>query len=303
MIEDLGSYQVLYGTVDGTPVRARLSGDEQLQISRDLSASPCAGEDLFFFDRETGKTVHTMRGERDLRDSRTGPRAAAAAAGDPLHRPLRRLPLHHVLHLQPEQRHHRQSPLPDRRPRQLRRHPPRPPPSDARWATPSSSPSSRSCWWWSSATSSPSCCARPFRGKWLVRFLVLLPWTTPIALGTIGFLWFFDSLYSPIDWLLRHFGLLGHPGALLGVAQQPLLARPAGAGDAGGHHRPRLAAAAPGGGDHAGRDELHPPGDHRGRRGRRRRLFPAPVPDRPAAALPGDRAWRSSSPPSSPSPT
>ena len=55
-----------------------------------------------------------------------------------------------------------------------------------------------------------------FRGKWLVRFLVLLPWTAPIALGTIGYLWFLDSVYSPIDWLLRHWGLLGRPGALLG---------------------------------------------------------------------------------------
>lgn len=55
-----------------------------------------------------------------------------------------------------------------------------------------------------------------FRGKWLVRFLLLLPWTTPIALGSIGFLWFFDSLYSPLDWVLRHLGLLGHPGALFG---------------------------------------------------------------------------------------
>jgi len=55
-----------------------------------------------------------------------------------------------------------------------------------------------------------------FRGKWLVRFLLLLPWTTPIALGTIGFLWYFDSLYSPIDWFLRQVGLLGHPDALLG---------------------------------------------------------------------------------------
>jgi len=57
---------------------------------------------------------------------------------------------------------------------------------------------------------------RPFRCKWLVRFLLLLPWTTPIALGTIGFLWFFDSLYSPLDWILRQLGLLGGPGALLG---------------------------------------------------------------------------------------
>jgi multiple sugar transport system permease protein len=55
-----------------------------------------------------------------------------------------------------------------------------------------------------------------FRGKWLVRFLILLPWTAPIALGTIGYLWFLDSVYSPLDWLFRHWGVLGRPGALLG---------------------------------------------------------------------------------------
>ena len=58
--------------------------------------------------------------------------------------------------------------------------------------------------------------ARPFRCKWLIRFLIMLPWTAPIALGTIGFLWFLDSVFSPIDWLLRTWGLLGKPGDLLG---------------------------------------------------------------------------------------
>jgi multiple sugar transport system permease protein len=48
-----------------------------------------------------------------------------------------------------------------------------------------------------------------FRGKRLVRFLVLLPWTTPVALGVIGWLWLLDSVYSPIDWTLREVGLLG----------------------------------------------------------------------------------------------
>ncbi|MFL5759903.1 MAG: carbohydrate ABC transporter permease [Thermomicrobiales bacterium] len=48
-----------------------------------------------------------------------------------------------------------------------------------------------------------------FNGKRLVRFLILLPWTTPIALSTIGWLWLLDSLYSPIDWVLRDLGLLG----------------------------------------------------------------------------------------------
>lgn len=58
-----------------------------------------------------------------------------------------------------------------------------------------------------------------FRGKWLVRFLVMLPWTAPISLGTIGWLWMFDSIFSPIDWILRKIGLLGAPGALLGPMQ------------------------------------------------------------------------------------
>lgn len=47
-----------------------------------------------------------------------------------------------------------------------------------------------------------------FRGKWFVRFLVLLPWTTPVALSTISWLWLLDSIYSPIDWVLRQLGLL-----------------------------------------------------------------------------------------------
>ncbi len=48
-----------------------------------------------------------------------------------------------------------------------------------------------------------------FKGKRLVRFLVLLPWTTPVALGVLGWFWMLDSVYSPIDWLMREVGLLG----------------------------------------------------------------------------------------------
>jgi multiple sugar transport system permease protein len=47
-----------------------------------------------------------------------------------------------------------------------------------------------------------------FKGKWLVRFLVLLPWTTPIALSTIAWLWLLDSVFSPIDWVLRELGAI-----------------------------------------------------------------------------------------------
>ncbi|ONI87721.1 ABC transporter permease [Saccharothrix sp. ALI-22-I] len=62
-----------------------------------------------------------------------------------------------------------------------------------------------------------------FRGKWLVRFLVLLPWTTPVALSSISWLWLLDSIYSPIDWVLRFFGFLG-PGENLYWLGQPGLA-------------------------------------------------------------------------------
>lgn len=54
-----------------------------------------------------------------------------------------------------------------------------------------------------------------FRGKWVARMLIMLPWATPIALGTIGWLWFLDSKFSPVDWVLQSIGLLG-PGTLLG---------------------------------------------------------------------------------------
>lgn len=57
--------------------------------------------------------------------------------------------------------------------------------------------------------------AEDFRGKWIARMLIMLPWATPIALGTIGWFWFLDSKFSPIDWVLQSVGLLG-PGTLLG---------------------------------------------------------------------------------------
>lgn len=55
---------------------------------------------------------------------------------------------------------------------------------------------------------------RQFWGRWIVRFLILLPWATPIAIGVIGWLWMYDSVFSPIDWIFRQIHLLG-PGGLL----------------------------------------------------------------------------------------
>lgn len=48
-----------------------------------------------------------------------------------------------------------------------------------------------------------------FRGKWIVRLLILLPWVAPISLGTIGWLWIFDPVYSIINWTLRALGFIG----------------------------------------------------------------------------------------------
>ena len=50
-----------------------------------------------------------------------------------------------------------------------------------------------------------------FRGKWFVRLLILLPWVAPVSLGSIGWLWIFDSIYSVINWTLRALHVFG-PG-------------------------------------------------------------------------------------------
>lgn len=50
---------------------------------------------------------------------------------------------------------------------------------------------------------------KDFKGKWVIRFLILLPWVAPISLGTIGWLWILDSIYSVINWTLEALGLIG----------------------------------------------------------------------------------------------
>src|ERR1051325_6974290 len=49
---------------------------------------------------------------------------------------------------------------------------------------------------------------RRFRGRWLLRFLVLLPWAAPVALTAIGFLWFYDPQASIFTWFLVHLHLV-----------------------------------------------------------------------------------------------
>ena len=47
-----------------------------------------------------------------------------------------------------------------------------------------------------------------FRGRGVIRFLVLLPWVAPISLGAIGWKWILDSIYSVINWALVHVHLV-----------------------------------------------------------------------------------------------
>ena len=51
-----------------------------------------------------------------------------------------------------------------------------------------------------------------FTGKRVIRFLILLPWVAPISIGTIAWLWIFDSTYSVLNWMLRLAGLIHGQG-------------------------------------------------------------------------------------------
>lgn len=43
---------------------------------------------------------------------------------------------------------------------------------------------------------------KPFRGRGVLRFLILLPFVAPVSLGTIGWKWLLDSIYSVFTWIL-----------------------------------------------------------------------------------------------------
>jgi len=53
---------------------------------------------------------------------------------------------------------------------------------------------------------------KEFRGRWLVRLLILLPWVAPISLGAIGWLWILDSIYSVVIWTAQALGIFS-PGS------------------------------------------------------------------------------------------
>ena len=49
---------------------------------------------------------------------------------------------------------------------------------------------------------------RAFRGRKLLRGLVVIPWVIPIAISAQAWLWILDSTYSVINWLLVHWHIL-----------------------------------------------------------------------------------------------
>ena len=52
-----------------------------------------------------------------------------------------------------------------------------------------------------------------FRGKKLIRGLVVIPFTLPIAISVLSWKWMYDSQFSVINWVLSHAGLIGGYGS------------------------------------------------------------------------------------------
>jgi multiple sugar transport system permease protein len=51
-----------------------------------------------------------------------------------------------------------------------------------------------------------------FRGRKLVRGLVVIPFTLPIAISVLSWKWMYDSQFSVINWVLSRLGLIGQFG-------------------------------------------------------------------------------------------
>ena len=51
---------------------------------------------------------------------------------------------------------------------------------------------------------------RDFKGKGIMRAIVLLPWIIPTALSAICFWWLYDSTFSGISWTLMKLGITDH---------------------------------------------------------------------------------------------
>jgi multiple sugar transport system permease protein len=54
---------------------------------------------------------------------------------------------------------------------------------------------------------------QPFKGRRVVRALLVVPFTIPIAISVLGWKWMFDSQFSVINWALSRLGLIGGYGS------------------------------------------------------------------------------------------
>lgn len=54
---------------------------------------------------------------------------------------------------------------------------------------------------------------QPFKGRKVVRALIVIPFTLPIAVSVLGWKWMFDSQFSVINWALSRLGLIGAYGS------------------------------------------------------------------------------------------
>lgn len=55
----------------------------------------------------------------------------------------------------------------------------------------------------------------PFRGRWIYRGLILLPWVVPDVVGTYMWQWLYDPNYGQVNWFLMNIGLMSSKRALL----------------------------------------------------------------------------------------
>src|SRR5262249_19090150 len=53
---------------------------------------------------------------------------------------------------------------------------------------------------------------QPFPGRKIVRGLVVIPFTLPIAISVLGWKWMYDSQFSLVNWVLSRLGLIGAYG-------------------------------------------------------------------------------------------
>src|SRR5262249_38930774 len=54
---------------------------------------------------------------------------------------------------------------------------------------------------------------QPFKGRKVVRALIVIPFTLPIAISVLGWKWLFDSQFSVVNWALSRLHLIGGYGS------------------------------------------------------------------------------------------